>query len=114
MYEICQSIKNQKRCNCPSICVPAEIIFNVQALQSLTVDRSMEQEKQKSEVKHILQQKQRALADLFKMLAQIGQSESLHLVLETLFRNIMEISCHVMENMKIVLRCSTYYLFSFY
>lgn len=52
----------------------AEIIFNVQALQSLTVDRSMEQEKQKSEVKHILQQKQRALADLFKMLAQIGLS----------------------------------------
>ncbi|XP_003200751.2 midasin [Danio rerio] len=52
----------------------AEIILNVQALQGLTVDRSMEQEKQKAEVKHILQQKQRALADLFKMLAQIGLS----------------------------------------
>uniref|UniRef100_A0A671LK38 Midasin n=1 Tax=Sinocyclocheilus anshuiensis TaxID=1608454 RepID=A0A671LK38_9TELE len=52
----------------------AEIITNVQALQSLTVDRSMEQEKQKAEVKHILLQKQRALADLFKMLAQIGLS----------------------------------------
>ncbi|KAK2883458.1 hypothetical protein Q8A67_017095 [Cirrhinus molitorella] len=51
-----------------------EIITNVQALQSLTVDRSMEQEKQKAEVKHILLQKQRALADLFKMLAQIGLS----------------------------------------
>uniref|UniRef100_A0A8C1Z8S6 Midasin n=1 Tax=Cyprinus carpio TaxID=7962 RepID=A0A8C1Z8S6_CYPCA len=54
------------------------IITNVQALQGLTVDRSMEQEKQKAEVKHILIQKQRALADLFKMLAQIGQSESFH------------------------------------
>uniref|UniRef100_A0AAR2K636 Midasin n=1 Tax=Pygocentrus nattereri TaxID=42514 RepID=A0AAR2K636_PYGNA len=52
----------------------AEIIANVQALQSLTVDRSMEQERQKAEVKHILLQKQRALADLFKMLAQIGLS----------------------------------------
>ncbi|XP_073672706.1 midasin [Garra rufa] len=52
----------------------AEIITNVQALQSLTVDRSVEQEKQKAEVKHILLQKQRALADLFKMLAQIGLS----------------------------------------
>lgn len=54
----------------------------MQALQGLTVDRSMEQEKQKAEVKHILIQKQRALADLFKMLAQIGQSESFHVVLE--------------------------------
>ncbi|XP_065113160.1 midasin [Paramisgurnus dabryanus] len=52
----------------------AEVIANVQALQSLTVDRSVEQERQKSEVKHILLQKQRALADLFKMLAQIGLS----------------------------------------
>uniref|UniRef100_A0A8B9KTP9 Midasin n=1 Tax=Astyanax mexicanus TaxID=7994 RepID=A0A8B9KTP9_ASTMX len=52
----------------------AEIITNVQALQSLTVDRSTEQERQKAEVKHILLQKQRALADLFKMLSQIGLS----------------------------------------
>ncbi|GAA6099361.1 midasin isoform X1 [Tachysurus ichikawai] len=52
----------------------AEIIGNVQALQSLTVDRSLEQERQKAEAKHILLQKQRALADLFKMLAQIGLS----------------------------------------
>lgn len=51
----------------------AEIIANVQALQSLTVDRTLEQERQKAEAKHILLQKQRALADLFKMLAQIGQ-----------------------------------------
>ncbi|XP_067273008.1 midasin [Pseudorasbora parva] len=52
----------------------AEIIANVQALQSLSVDRSVEQEKQKAEVKHFLLQKQRALAELFKMLAQIGLS----------------------------------------
>ncbi|KAM9495289.1 midasin [Clarias gariepinus] len=52
----------------------AEIITNVQALQSLTVDRSLEQERQKAEAKQILLQKQRALADLFKMLAQIGLS----------------------------------------
>lgn len=63
-------------CHCP-----AEIIANVQALQSLSVDRSMEPEKQKAEVKHFLLQKQRALADLFKMLAQIGQSESFLVVL---------------------------------
>lgn len=44
----------------------------------------MEQEKQKAEVKHFLLQKQRALADLFKMLAQIGQSESFLVVLENL------------------------------
>ncbi|XP_011610045.2 midasin isoform X2 [Takifugu rubripes] len=51
-----------------------EIIRNVQELQSLTVDTSAEKEKQKSDVKHILQQKQRALSDLFKMLTQIGLS----------------------------------------
>lgn len=50
-----------------------EIIANVEALQSLTVDRSLEQERQKAEAKQILMQKQRALTDLFKMLAQIGQ-----------------------------------------
>ncbi|XP_064196020.1 midasin isoform X1 [Anguilla rostrata] len=52
----------------------SEIIKNVQELQSLTINQSAEKEKQKSEVKHILQQKQRALSDLFKMLAQIGLS----------------------------------------
>ncbi|XP_035384712.1 midasin isoform X1 [Electrophorus electricus] len=51
-----------------------EIITNMQALQSLSVDRSLEQERQRAEVKHILLQKRRALADLFKMLAQIGLS----------------------------------------
>lgn len=44
----------------------------------------MEPEKQKAEVKHFLLQKQRALADLFKMLAQIGQSESFLVVLKNL------------------------------
>lgn len=42
-------------------------------LQSLNIDLTVEKEKQKAEVKHILQQKQRALSDLFKMLAAIGQ-----------------------------------------
>ncbi|XP_056150027.1 midasin [Lampris incognitus] len=51
-----------------------EIISNLRDLQSLTIDSSAEKEKQKAEVKHILQQKQRALADLFKMLTEIGLS----------------------------------------
>ncbi|KAL4649045.1 midasin isoform X1 [Arapaima gigas] len=51
-----------------------EVIRNTHKLQSLVVDPSAEKEKQKSEAKHILQQKQRALSDLFKMLAQIGLS----------------------------------------
>lgn len=53
-----------------------EIISNVKELQSLSVDPSAEKEKQKADVKHILQQKQRALADLFKMLTEIGASAS--------------------------------------
>lgn len=44
----------------------------MQDLQGLTVDRSAEKDKQKADGKHILQQKQRALSDLFKMLALIG------------------------------------------
>lgn len=55
----------------------AEIISNVRDLQSLNVDVSAEKERQKAEVKHILQQKQRGLSDLFKMLAQIGESTPL-------------------------------------
>ncbi|CAB1342786.1 unnamed protein product [Coregonus sp. 'balchen'] len=51
-----------------------EIISNLRDLQSLTIDLKAEKEKQKSEVKHILQQKQRALSDLFRMLAEIGLS----------------------------------------
>lgn len=54
--------------------ISGEIISNLRDLQSLTIDLKAEKEKQKSEVKHILQQKQRALSDLFKMLAEIGDS----------------------------------------
>uniref|UniRef100_A0A3P8RPW4 Midasin n=1 Tax=Amphiprion percula TaxID=161767 RepID=A0A3P8RPW4_AMPPE len=48
-----------------------EVISNLRDLQSLSVDTSADKEKQKAEVKHILQQKQRALSDLFKMLAEM-------------------------------------------
>lgn len=51
-----------------------EVISGLRDLQGLSVDTSAEKEKQKSEVKHILQQKQRALSDLFKMLAEMGES----------------------------------------
>ncbi|XP_069830836.1 midasin-like isoform X3 [Dendropsophus ebraccatus] len=50
------------------------IIESVQELQNLTIDQSAEKEKQKSEAKHILMQKQRALAELFKMLSRTGLS----------------------------------------
>ncbi|XP_069561962.1 midasin [Brachyistius frenatus] len=55
-------------------CFTGEVISNLRDLQSLTFDTSAEKEKQKAEVKHILQQKQRALSDLFKMLSEIGLS----------------------------------------
>ncbi|XP_059212052.1 midasin [Centropristis striata] len=51
-----------------------EVISNLRDLQSLNIDTSAEKDKQKAEVKHILQQKQRALSDLFKMLTEIGLS----------------------------------------
>uniref|UniRef100_A0A8C9XGE6 Midasin AAA ATPase 1 n=1 Tax=Sander lucioperca TaxID=283035 RepID=A0A8C9XGE6_SANLU len=51
-----------------------EVISNLRDLQNLSIDTTAEKEKQKSEVKHILQQKQRALSDLFKMLREIGLS----------------------------------------
>uniref|UniRef100_A0A3Q1FB83 Midasin AAA ATPase 1 n=1 Tax=Acanthochromis polyacanthus TaxID=80966 RepID=A0A3Q1FB83_9TELE len=51
-----------------------EVISNLRDLQSLSFDTSADKEKQKAEVKHILQQKQRALSDLFKMLAEMGLS----------------------------------------
>uniref|UniRef100_A0A8C3A4E5 Midasin n=1 Tax=Cyclopterus lumpus TaxID=8103 RepID=A0A8C3A4E5_CYCLU len=51
-----------------------EVISNLRDLQNLNIDTSAEKEKQKAEVKHILQQKQRALSDLFKMLTGIGLS----------------------------------------
>ncbi|XP_041831629.1 LOW QUALITY PROTEIN: midasin [Melanotaenia boesemani] len=55
-------------------CFTGEVISNLKDLQSLYVDMTADKDKQKSEVKHILQQKQRALSDLFKMLADIGLS----------------------------------------
>ncbi|XP_039980712.1 midasin isoform X5 [Xiphias gladius] len=55
-------------------CFTGEVISNLRDLQSFTIDMSAEKETQKAEVKHILQQKQRALSDLFKMLTEIGLS----------------------------------------
>ncbi|XP_014636596.1 PREDICTED: midasin [Ceratotherium simum simum] len=51
-----------------------EVVSSVSELQSLKVEPSAEKEKQRSEAKHILLQKQRALADLFKHLAKTGLS----------------------------------------
>lgn len=50
-----------------------EVISSVNELQSLRVEASTE-EKRRSEAKHILMQKQRALSDLFKHLANTGLS----------------------------------------
>ncbi|XP_067841398.1 midasin [Heptranchias perlo] len=51
-----------------------DVVTAVQDLQTLTVDQTADKDKQRSEVKHILMQKQRGLADLFKRLAEIGLS----------------------------------------
>ncbi|XP_060024167.1 midasin [Lagenorhynchus albirostris] len=51
-----------------------EVISSMSELQRLKVEPSSEKEKQRSEAKHILMQKQRALADLFKHLAKTGLS----------------------------------------
>ncbi|XP_066110370.1 midasin isoform X3 [Saccopteryx bilineata] len=51
-----------------------DVVSCVSELQSLKVEPSAEKEKQRSEAKHILMQKQRALADLFKHLARTGLS----------------------------------------
>ncbi|XP_040596448.1 midasin isoform X2 [Mesocricetus auratus] len=51
-----------------------EVITSVSELQNLNVEPSAEKEKQRSEAKHILMQKHRALSDLFKYLAKIGLS----------------------------------------
>ncbi|XP_054990862.1 midasin [Sorex araneus] len=51
-----------------------DMISSARELQDLKVDPSAEKEKQRSEAKHILMQKQRALADLFKHLAKTGLS----------------------------------------
>ncbi|XP_054617732.1 midasin isoform X2 [Dunckerocampus dactyliophorus] len=55
-------------------CFTGQVIRTLQELQGLTLDVSAEKDKQKLQVKHILQQKQRALSDLFKTLAEIGLS----------------------------------------
>lgn len=56
------------------LCFPpsGEVISSVNELQSLRVEASTE-EKRRSEAKHILMQKQRALSDLFKHLANTGK-----------------------------------------
>ncbi|XP_053447165.1 midasin isoform X2 [Nycticebus coucang] len=51
-----------------------EVISSVSELQSLKVELSAEKERQRSEAKHILLLKQRALSDLFKQLAETGLS----------------------------------------
>ncbi|XP_031820381.1 midasin [Sarcophilus harrisii] len=51
-----------------------DVISSVYELQGLTVEPNTDKEKQKSEVKHILLQKQRALSELFKYLMKIGLS----------------------------------------
>nr|XP_033792626.1 midasin isoform X2 [Geotrypetes seraphini] len=51
-----------------------DIIDTAHELQNLTVDQTVDKDRQKLEVKHILMQKQRALSDLFKTLSKIGLS----------------------------------------
>ncbi|XP_057678283.1 midasin isoform X2 [Corythoichthys intestinalis] len=58
-----------------------EILKNVNELQDLTINMSVEKEKQTAQVKHILQQKQRALSDLFKILTETGLSYRKGLIL---------------------------------
>lgn len=49
-----------------------EIISTIEDLGSLETDISLPKDKQRSQAKNILQQKRKALADLFKMLNKIG------------------------------------------
>ncbi|XP_077567526.1 midasin isoform X1 [Stigmatopora nigra] len=58
-----------------------EILHNLKNLQDLAIDISVEKEKQTTQVKHILQQKQRALSSLFKILAETGLSYRKGLIL---------------------------------
>ncbi|XP_030054953.1 midasin [Microcaecilia unicolor] len=51
-----------------------DIIVTAHELQNLAVDQTLNKDRQKSEVKHILVQKQRALSDLFKTLTKTGLS----------------------------------------
>lgn len=50
-----------------------DVISSAHKLQNMSVNPTSEKEKQKSEAKHLLMQKQRALAELFKHLATTGQ-----------------------------------------
>ncbi|CAJ0966002.1 unnamed protein product [Ranitomeya imitator] len=68
------------------------IIESVQELQNLTVNQAAEKEKQKSEAKHILMQKQRALAELFKMLSKTGTYE----IVRNTFLNYTETTMYSM------------------
>lgn len=52
----------------------ADQIENCNYLRKLEVDRSQEKPKQKSQAKHILQQKRKALADSYKQLTTLGLS----------------------------------------
>uniref|UniRef100_A0A8D2PY94 Midasin n=1 Tax=Varanus komodoensis TaxID=61221 RepID=A0A8D2PY94_VARKO len=51
-----------------------DIISSAHELQNMSVNPAAEREKQKSEIKHLLVQKQRALTELFKNLAATGLS----------------------------------------
>ncbi|XP_070589310.1 midasin [Erythrolamprus reginae] len=51
-----------------------DVISSAHKLQNMSVNSTSEKEKQKSEAKHLLMQKQRALAELFKHLATTGLS----------------------------------------
>ncbi|XP_028997386.1 midasin [Betta splendens] len=73
------SIKLQKKALMPELvedldAFTGEVIKTLRHLQSLDIDKSVGKEKQKANAKHILQQKQRALSDLFKVLSLIGLS----------------------------------------
>lgn len=57
----------------PTVSHTGDIIVSVVELQNLTINQAADKEKQKSEVKHILMQKQRALSDLFKSLTTTGE-----------------------------------------
>ncbi|KAG8124032.1 hypothetical protein E2320_019500 [Naja naja] len=59
---------------CANLVKDSEVISSAHKLQSISVNSTLEKEKQKSEAKHLLLQKQRALAELFKHLATTGYS----------------------------------------
>lgn len=66
-------------------------IENCNYLRKLEVDRSQEKPKQKSQAKHILQQKRKALADSFKQLTTLGLSYRSGLLEGTLQKNLVDL-----------------------